>query len=105
VEGAGDAAAGEDLGRSELVAAGHEARHLDLGHVELLAAPLGELDVGDLILLGDAAGGGDRLHSVGVVVEWLCVVRREPEPEHDRRSTNLQVYSGQPVEVDRVDSG
>ena len=43
------------LRRAELVAQGHEARHLVLGEAELVAAGLGEGEVGDL----EREGGGD----------------------------------------------
>ncbi len=49
VQRTGDAHAGQRLGRGVLVADGHQARHLLLGHVEFLAAPVGQRHIGDLI--------------------------------------------------------
>ena len=37
---------------AELRADRHQARHLDLGHLDFLAAPIGELDIGDVKILG-----------------------------------------------------
>ena len=51
VQGAGDARALERLGLGVFLADRHEAGHLGLGDVELLAAPLGELDVGDHVVI------------------------------------------------------
>ena len=50
VQAARDARAGERLLLAVLGAEGHEARHLLLGDADLLAPPLGERDVGDLVL-------------------------------------------------------
>ena len=57
---------------AEFLADRHQARHLDLGHVDFLAAPIGKLDVGDVIILGsamtnpsDAAGGAEGLEPAG----------------------------------------
>mmetsp|Transcript_2666 Transcript_2666/g.5096 ORF Transcript_2666/g.5096 Transcript_2666/m.5096 type:complete len:493 (-) Transcript_2666:17-1495(-) len=50
VEGTGDTGALEGLGRAELLAGGHEAGHLDLGDLDLLAAEVGEGDVGNLVV-------------------------------------------------------
>jgi len=47
VQRAGDAHALEGLGLAILRAQGHEARHLVLGDLELLAAPFGETEVRD----------------------------------------------------------
>ncbi len=47
VQGAGDAGALQGLVLAELGAHGHQAGHLGLGDVELLAAPVGERDVFD----------------------------------------------------------
>jgi hypothetical protein len=63
VERAGDAGALEGLPFSVLLAHGHEARHLGLGDRDLLAAPLGEADVLDDVVL---AGFG-KLQSGGVL--------------------------------------
>jgi hypothetical protein len=60
VQRAGDARAGQRLARAELGAHGHQARHLVLGEADLLAAVLGQADVGDLEreLLGGGRGHG-----------------------------------------------
>ncbi len=50
VQRAGDAGALERLLRAVFGAGGHEAGHFRLGDVELLAAPLGELDVCDGVI-------------------------------------------------------
>ncbi len=60
VEAAGDAGAGEGLGRAVLLAKGHEAGHLVLGEADLVAAELGEGQIADLeVEAGVADGGGD----------------------------------------------
>jgi hypothetical protein len=46
VQGAGDAGAEERLCRAELLTQGHQARHLDFGHADLLAAPFGKAEIG-----------------------------------------------------------
>ena len=48
VQGAGDAGAGQGLGRGELGPHGHEPGHLVLGQLDLLAAERGQREVGDL---------------------------------------------------------
>ena len=50
VQRAHDANARERLRRAELRARGHQARHLVLGKVELLATEVGERHVGDLVV-------------------------------------------------------
>ena len=45
VQGAGDACAFQRLAVLELLAQGHQARHFDLGHIQLGAAPFGQRDV------------------------------------------------------------
>ena len=52
VQRAGDAGAGERLGRAELLAQGAQAGHLVLGEVDLLAAERGEREVGDAVSRG-----------------------------------------------------
>jgi hypothetical protein len=53
-----DAGALEGLGGAELLAQGHEARHLDLGELDLLAAVLGKGKIGNLEIGADGGGGG-----------------------------------------------
>jgi hypothetical protein len=65
VEGAGDASALERLRSGELLAGLHQARHLVLGQLDLLAAEGGEGDVGNLVV-GLLGGGGHEL--LGVVI-------------------------------------
>jgi hypothetical protein len=48
VQRPGDAGAGQRLAVAVLGPQGHEAGHLDLGQLDLLAAPGGEGQVGDL---------------------------------------------------------
>ena len=48
VQRAGDASAGERLVRAETVAHGHQAGHLVLGELDLLAAVVGQGEVSDL---------------------------------------------------------
>ncbi len=55
VQGAGDPGAGQRLGRAELGAHRHEAGHLVLGEADLVAAELGQGQVGDL----EVVRGGD----------------------------------------------
>jgi hypothetical protein len=57
VQGAGDARALEGLARGELLADGHQGRHLALGDLDLLAAPIGEGDVGDAVISGGLVFG------------------------------------------------
>ena len=45
------------LRRAELLAARHEAGHLDLGERDLLAAELGQREIGDLVV-GEGARRG-----------------------------------------------
>jgi hypothetical protein len=63
VETAGDALALEGLRGGVLLAHGHEAGHLLLGEQDLLAAPVGQLQVGHLELQGGLFRGlGGRRH-------------------------------------------
>jgi hypothetical protein len=61
VEAAGDARALERLARAELLAQGHEARHLVLGEPELVAAGLGQAEIGDL----ERQRGGGQVRGYG----------------------------------------
>jgi hypothetical protein len=63
---AGDARAAQRLGGGEFLAHGHQAGHLGLGDGDFLAAPVGEADVGDLVV-GKAGGLDDSVHV------WLLV--------------------------------
>ena len=58
VQRAGDARALQRLGGAEFGARGHQAGHLGLGDVELLAAPIGQRDVFDDVIVG--SGHGER---------------------------------------------
>ena len=58
VQRPGDAGTGEGLAVTELGPQGHEPGHLDLGQLELLAAPGGEREVGDLEVLIRGGHGG-----------------------------------------------
>ena len=60
VQRAGDARAGERLGRAVALAQRHEAGHLVLGELDLLAAELGEREVGDLEVGELGRGRQDR---------------------------------------------
>jgi hypothetical protein len=66
VERAGDAGAFQGLLCRVFLAHGHEARHLGLGERDLLATPLGEADVLDVVVVlrGELSGGGLR-HGLG----------------------------------------
>ena len=63
VQRAGDAGAGERLGRAELGAQGAQSGHLVLGEEDLLAAERGERQVGDAEVAprGERGGHGDLL--------------------------------------------
>src|SRR5690606_2572304 len=61
VQRAGHAHALERLRGGVLAADRHQARHLVLGDVDLLAAPVGQGDVGDLVRRG---GGGGLCYGV-----------------------------------------
>jgi hypothetical protein len=50
VQTAGDARSGERLALAELLAQGHQPRHLGLGDVHLFAAEIGQGDVGNLVI-------------------------------------------------------
>ncbi len=52
VQRAGDARAFQRLLRAELLAGRHETGHFGLGHVDFLAAPVGEADVLDGVVVG-----------------------------------------------------
>ena len=52
VERAGDAGAPQGLQARVLLADGHETGHLGLGDLDLLAAPVGEAQIGDDVVLG-----------------------------------------------------
>ena len=71
VQRAGDARALERLRRPIFRPGRHQARHLGLGDVELLAPPGGELDVGDDVIVGGVLGGmgheGDPVRGAGLV--------------------------------------
>ena len=56
---------------AEFLAHRHQARHLDLGHVDFLAAPIGELDIGDVIIAG-MIGPFDVSSSGESDQEWIC---------------------------------
>ena len=64
MERAGDAGALEGLARGVFLADGHEAGHLGLGDGDLAAAPWGERDVGDAVILdgGGLGSNGSRGH-------------------------------------------
>ena len=66
---AGDAGALERLRVGVLLADRHEPRHLVLGELDLLAAELGEREVGDLEVGRAGRGGGRHAVSVSVVGE------------------------------------
>jgi hypothetical protein len=55
VQAAGDAGAFQRLAGREFLADGHEAGHLGLGDADFLAAPVGQGQVGDLVV-------GERVH-------------------------------------------
>jgi hypothetical protein len=50
VQGPGDPGVGERLGSGVLLAQGHEPGHLMLGQPDLVAAKLGQRQIGDLEL-------------------------------------------------------
>ena len=66
VQAAGDARAAQRLGGGEFLAHRHQAGHLGLGDGDFLAAPFGQIDVGDLVV-GKAGGLDDSVHV------WLLV--------------------------------
>ncbi len=63
VQRAGDPRALQRLRRAEFLAQRHQARHLGLGDLDLLAAEVGEADVGDHIIAGRALGLGRHVRS------------------------------------------
>ncbi len=73
VQGAGDAGAGEGLGLGVFLADRHQARHLVLGEGDLLAAELGQREVGDLEVLSVV----DSRHCellLGIGARWVRLV-------------------------------
>ncbi len=94
VERAGDARAAERLLRRVLLADRHQAGHLGLGDRDLPAAPIGELQVGDLEIARcgpgfDCGGHGSLLVGPGAPTK----VERRPKPM--RRFTSA-VFSAEP---------
>ena len=83
VQRAGDAGAGERLGVAVLGAQRHEAGHLVLGEVDLLAAEAGEGEVGDLEV---AVGQGGRC---GCQCWRSCRSRVRPGPRRGRCRADL----------------
>ena len=81
--------------RAVLLAARHQARHLDLGQLDLLAAPLGEREVGDLVV-GERAR---RRHADSVVV--IVVVLRL----RARSGAPRSVHGGRPGSPDDSPAG
>ena len=78
VQRAGDARALQRLVLAEFLAAGHQARHFGLGDLDFLAAPVGERDVRDDVVLGFVlisvaprdqleGAGGAACHAFGVL--------------------------------------
>ena len=63
VQRAGDADALERLGGGVLFADRHQAGHLLLGDVDFVAAPIGEADVGDFVVVGLLCGSSGRVCS------------------------------------------
>ena len=63
VQAADDARAGQRLRRAELVAQRHQPRHLGLGDRDLAPAPIGERDIGDLVV-------GEFGHSGSPATSW-----------------------------------
>ena len=68
VQRARDAGAAERLQRLVFGAGGHEAGHLHLGHLDFLAAPLGQLDVGNMIVVMGAGHGNPLVSGMGWAV-------------------------------------
>ena len=62
VQRAGDARAAQRLRGCEFLADGHKTGHLGLGDGDFLAAPVGELQVGDVVVRG-SVGCGNRAGS------------------------------------------
>src|SRR4029453_10390295 len=61
VQGAGDAGTGEGLRVAVLGAQRHQAGHLVLGELDLLAAEAGEGEVCDLVVVGGQRGAGGHV--------------------------------------------
>ena len=76
VEGPGDPGAGQRLAHAELGAHRHQAGHLVLGEADLLAAELGQGQVGDLEVVHGAPRCGAALSARGVPEGSGC--RRTP---------------------------
>ena len=62
VQASGDTGARQRLGGTEFVAQRHETRHLGLGDGDFLAAPLGEADIGHLVVAESGPGLGHGGH-------------------------------------------
>jgi hypothetical protein len=59
VQRTGDARALQGLGGGEFLADRHQARHFGFGDLDFLVAPVGQLDVGDDVVLGRIGGHGN----------------------------------------------
>jgi hypothetical protein len=64
VQRSGDAGSGERLARSEALTHGHEARHLVLGEVDLLATVLREGEVCDVVIHAQSLPVGAHVHPI-----------------------------------------
>ena len=87
VQRAGDARAGQRLGRAELGAQGHEPRHLVLGEADLVAAGLGEGQVADLVAAGEL---GERWDIADIsllrgALRWAGTTKPGYSPRRSRR--------------------
>ncbi len=102
VEGTGDPRSGEGLLGTVLGAHGHQPRHLVLGQLDLLAAELGEREVGHLEVGG--LGGGHKGSLAVAGSAWLPGVRRgnavpcrpAPEPSDHRSSAGRAPVPARP---------
>ncbi len=78
VQRAGDARALERLAGAKFGAGRHQARHFGLGDGDFLAAPIGQPDVGDHIIMGEMS-----VHFVpipfGLVKSWRLYNSRKPD--------------------------
>jgi hypothetical protein len=63
VQAAGDTRALERFLFAELVSQGHQARHFGFGDGDFLAAPVGQLDIGDAVIGGEFIGDSTHLLS------------------------------------------
>ena len=107
VQRAGDAGAGQRLGGGVLLADGHQAGHLVLGEGDLLAAELGQGEVGDLEVLSVvdsrhascSSWVGSRVGTAGLLRRRAQACRRHTACPRARSAVRRRPSLPRPVRV------